>query len=415
MAVRVCMLVYHYWPGPEGGTERQCRKLAAALTRRGAACTVLTTRAYRGVPWSESDGAVRIVRLPTWDGFRRNPHTEPGPGTAPRAATPQRPLLPGRAAALAQRTLEWLNSLLFQVLATVWLTRHSREYDILNVHTSEWIAGLAAWLGRRLRLPVLCKVATSPVFPPVGRSVPFGRCWDRQRRLGYFVALNTDMAAELRADGVPGQRIRVIPNSVEMPAVRERREEAGLVLYVGNLTQHVWKAFDVLFDAWALVSRALPSARLAVLGGGDPTPWERLLSEAGCRDSVSFEGFVQDVNAHYRRAAVLALPSRQEGMSNALLEAQSWGVPAVVSDIAANRAVVTDGETGLVVPVNDAAALSAGILRLLRDTGLRHAMGAAARRQVERVFALDAVADQTLSAYEALVPAVGAGSATLSR
>jgi len=67
------------------------------------------------------------------------------------------------------------------------------------------------------------------------------------------------------------------------------------------------------------------------------------------------------------------------------------------------------------VPVNDAAALSAGILRLLRDTGLRHAMGAAARRQVERVFALDAVADQTLSAYEALVPAVGAGSATLSR
>ncbi len=404
--LRICMLVYHYWPGPEGGTERQCRKLAAALTRRGVACTVLTTRAYRGVPWREQDGAVRIVRLPTWDAFRRNPVAAPGSGAAP--ATPrQRPLLPphGRAAALAGWAVGWLNSLLFQLLATVWLTRHARKFDILNVHTSEWIAGLAGWVGRHERLPVLCKVATLPAFPALARDVPFRGLWDRQRRRVDFVALNEAMADDLRAGGVADGRIRVIPNSVELPEIRERREEPGLVLYVGNLSQHAWKAFDVLFDTWSLVSRAMPSARLVVLGGGDPSIWEQRLTKEGSRDSVSFEGFVRDVNHYYRRGALLVLPSRQEGMSNALLEAQSWGLPAVVSDIAGNRAVVADGETGLVVPVDDTAAFADGILKLLRDADLRHAQGAAARRRVERVFALDTVADQTLATCEALVRA----------
>lgn len=406
MPLRVCMMTYHYWPGPEGGTERQCRKLAAALARHGVACAVLTTRASRGIPWVEQQDAVRIVRTPTWDGFSRKPASPPGAGASAGAEPPARPRLPaGRAAEFARGMMERLNTLLFQFAATIWLTRHAQEFDILHVHTSEWIAGFAVWLGRRLRLPVLCKVATLPAFPDLARSIPFRAFWDRQRRCADFVALNEAMADDLRAGGVPDRSIRVIPNSVELPVISERREAADLVLYVGNLTQHTWKAFDVLFDAWALVNRAQPSARLVVLGGGDPSPWERRLAAAGCRDSVGFEGFVRDVDAFYRQAALLVLPSRQEGMSNALLEAQSWGIPAVVSDIAANRALVADCVTGLVVPVNDTAALAAGILRLLRAAELRHALGAAARQQTERVYTLDAVADQTLSVYETLVRA----------
>ncbi|MCX6995981.1 MAG: glycosyltransferase family 1 protein, partial [Kiritimatiellaeota bacterium] len=65
MSLRVCMVIYHYWPGPEGGTERQCRKLASALHRRGVLCTVLTSRPHRGVTTCALDDGVRIVRLPT--------------------------------------------------------------------------------------------------------------------------------------------------------------------------------------------------------------------------------------------------------------------------------------------------------------------------------------------------------------
>ncbi|MCX6995545.1 MAG: glycosyltransferase family 4 protein, partial [Kiritimatiellaeota bacterium] len=284
-----------------------------------------------------------------------------------------------------------------------FLLRRGRDFDLIHVHTSEWIAGFAVWLGRRLRCPVLCKVATLPALPALSRRVPFGRAWDRLRRQAEFVALNEAMAAELRAAGVPEQRVRVVPNSVELPDCSGRREDTDLVLFVGNLTQHEYKAFDTLFDAWALVHAEHPSARLAVLGGGDPTPWERYLDARGCRAAVVFEGFVRDVNTWYARAAVLVLPSRQEGMSNALLEAQSWGVPAVVSDIPANLAVVSDGENGLVAAVNDADALAAGMLRLLRDARLRADMGAAARRRTEQRYALEVVADRTCAVYETLV------------
>jgi glycosyltransferase involved in cell wall biosynthesis len=187
---------------------------------------------------------------------------------------------------------------------------------------------------------------------------------------------------------------------VELPDLSLRREDAGLVLYVGNLSQSEYKAFDVLFDAWARVHAARPSARLAVLGGGDASPWERYLESRGARASVSFEGFARDVNAHYQRAAVLVLPSRQEGMSNALLEAQSWGIPAVVSDIPANRAVIDDRVNGVVVPVNDAQALAAGIVHLLEDSSLRSHLGAAARRRMEGRYRVETVVAQTLAMYE---------------
>ena len=401
MNLRVCMMIYHYWPGPEGGTERQCRRLTAALSRRGVACTVLTTRPGRDVPARESDGGVRIVRLPSLEGFRRRPAAVEGSATT--LATASRP--PARAARLAAAGVAWFNALLYQAGSAFFLLRHARDFDLIHVHTSEWIAGFAVWLGRRLRRPVLCKVATLPALPAATKRVPFGRAWDRRRRQAEFVSLNEAMAAELRAAGVPEQRVRVIPNSVELPDLSCRREDADLVLFVGNLTQHEWKAFDVLFDAWALVHAERPSARLAVFGGGDPAPWERYLEARGCRASVSFEGFVRDVNAGYARAAVLALPSRQEGMSNALLEAQSWGVPAVVSDIPANRAVVSDGENGLVVPVNDAGSLTVSLLRLLRDAGLRAVLGAAARRAVERRFGVELVAELTLATYATMLHA----------
>lgn len=403
MSLRVCMMIYHYWPGPEGGTERQCRRLSAALSRRGVACTVLTTRPDRGVPSRERDGDVDIVRLPTLEGFRRRPAAA-GNSTASAVGSP-----PSPGAVCAAATVAWLNALLFQAAAVLFLLRRSRDFDLIHVHTSEWIAGFAVWLGRRLRRPVLCKVATLPALPAATKRVPFGRRWNRMRHEAEFVALNDAMAGELRAAGVPEPCVHVIPNSVELPDLSLRHEDAGLILYVGNLSQSEYKAFDVLFDAWARVHVARPAARLAVLGGGDASPWERDLAARGARASVSFEGFVRDVNAVYARAAVLVLPSRQEGMSNALIEAQSWGVPAVVSDIPANRAVVVNGENGLVTPVSDASALAAGIVRLLDDPSLRSRLGAGARRRVESMYGVDTVVDQTQAIYEQLVrvPACG--------
>jgi glycosyltransferase involved in cell wall biosynthesis len=84
------------------------------------------------------------------------------------------------------------------------------------------------------------------------------------------------------------------------------------------------------------------------------------------------------------------------------LEAQSWGLACVVSDIPGNCAVVKDGVNGLIVPVGDAASLANAILRLLGDAGLRRQLGNNAREKAQKEFSLEAITDRLLEAYRSL-------------
>ena len=96
------------------------------------------------------------------------------------------------------------------------------------------------------------------------------------------------------------------------------------------------------------------------------------------------------------------LPSRKEGLSNALLEAMASGLPSVVSDIPGNVAVVRDGVEGLVVPAGDVAALAEAMVKLYRSPELRDRMGSAARKTIEARFTISAVAEQLEAAYRTL-------------
>jgi glycosyltransferase involved in cell wall biosynthesis len=410
----VWMLIGSYWPAPEGGAEKQCRALTHALRRRGLECTVITTRLrYAGGATADDQGVV-IRRLgllcPLAVSARR--------GLQALRAVALRPF--GANAAAAERVwsalefwlllpLVWLARLDFLAEALFALRPGAGEVSVLHVHESSWLAGLGVWLARRRRVPVVCKEATFPALAPLGYDTPFRARLDRQRRLASFIVMTQEVLDSARERGIPPERLHLIPNGVALPAGAPTRSASAPVLYVGNFSQGAqWKAFDVLFDGWALVHRLEPGARLTAVGGGDRTAWEQLLRHHGAEPSVRFAGRVEDPAPFYREAAIFVLPSRIEGLSNALLEAQSWGLPAVVSDIPGNRAAVEDGVNGIVVPVGDAEALAGAVVRLLRDPGLRARMGRAARERVRRQFSIEAVADQVVALYRQLASLPGA-------
>jgi glycosyltransferase involved in cell wall biosynthesis len=302
-----------------------------------------------------------------------------------------------------------LNATVFLAGLTVALRRY--RPDVIHVHVATASGGYCAWLGSRWGIPVVIKESNYPAFPPLEPCVPFSRTWDRWRRRAHFVALNAATAADLVVKGVAEDRVTVIPNGVEIPAETSGQGGPGAVLYVGNFSQpNQNKAFDVLIDAWAMVSRRCPQARLRLAGGGDHLPWRRRAEELGCGGTVEFTGYAQSIEEHYRWASLLLLPSRREGMSNALLEAQSWGIPAVVSDIPGNRAVVEDGVNGLLAPVGDAAALAERAAGLLEQPDRRRGMGARARALMGSRYSIDTVAGQVEALYRRLI-AAGEGSA----
>ncbi|PWH17086.1 MAG: glycosyl transferase family 1 [Ardenticatenia bacterium] len=165
--------------------------------------------------------------------------------------------------------------------------------------------------------------------------------------------------------------------------------ESGMLrlLFVGRL--RYYKGLDVLLRA--LVQ--LPDAQLTIVGDGPMrAPWETLARSLRLDERVHFAGDVPDAElpGWYRRADVFVLPAnaRAEAFGTVLLEAMASGLPCVTTEVGTGTSwIVQHGVTGLVVPPNDVAALSAA-LEQLRDSALRDAMGRAGRARVEQNFTL---------------------------
>ena len=96
--------------------------------------------------------------------------------------------------------------------------------------------------------------------------------------------------------------------------------------------------------------------------------------------------------------------SKLEGLNTALMDAAGAGLPAVGTVAGGIPEVIADGETGLLVPRSDPAALAAAIDRLAKDGPLRHTLGAAAASRAREAFSVDRLVDRTLSVYREVLP-----------
>ena len=217
------------------------------------------------------------------------------------------------------------------------------------------------------------------------------RMWDEMWRIYYgradLVTANTRGALREIADYVEQQKMAFVPNPLVLPngnggANGHVLKDEPFILTVGRLVQD--KAHDILLDAFRRAGDDLSGWRLAVIGDGRLRNYlQALADDLGVAGRVEWHGIVPDPRAFYSKACIFALPSRVEGMPNALLEAMSFGLPVVVSDGAPGPLeLVEDGVTGLVVPVNDPSALATALKRLAGDKALRQRLGEAARERV---------------------------------
>ena len=413
--MNILILIGQFPPDVCGGAEMQCWRQAKTLADRGHSVTVLTRWHVPGSPRWETRAGVRIGRMGfylPWMAKRRQflrSIRDARPSPAREGGGDARGGEGWTAQDPPDRTRRWRS-------VTVWLANTSfildiiglfafrrLKADLIHVHMAGWLAGFGQWLAEQMHVPVFCKEATFPVLRPEDEGhvrVAWMSAWQARRVKCRYIALTDAIATALVAAGVPAGRIVQIPNGVEVPGETAEPNRHADAIYIGNFTQgDAYKGFDVLFKAWGKAIQTEPDMRLHLHGAGQTQAWEAFARTQGCGNSIVFEGPAKDVWAVHRQAGFLLLPSRREGMSNALLEAMASGLPAVVSDIPGNTAVVENGVEGLVVPVDDADDLAAAILKLYRSAELRAQLGRTARARAKAEFAMAVVVEQLEAAY----------------
>ena len=292
-----------------------------------------------------------------------------------------------------------------------------QTWRIFRRHRHDLVIFDLVGLARSIRLPL-------PGLPPPrfaifvhGIELAAARRGSRARALrgARLVLANSEFTAGQLREQLPeiGDRIRVVPLCIdpERVAAWEAAACAGpapprqpAALIVGRMwSAERGKGHDELLEAWPAIRRQVPDAELWIVGGGDDVA--RLTAAArdrGVGEAVRFLGRVSDaeLGSLYRRASVFAMPSRQEGFGLVYAEAMWWGLPCLGSTADAASQVIVDGETGLLVPYGDVAAIGKALVGLLSDRESAERMGEAGRRRAREHFAYGRFRADLLAALE---------------
>jgi glycosyltransferase involved in cell wall biosynthesis len=293
---------------------------------------------------------------------------------------------------------------------TLALLREFRP-DIVSVQSPVFQSPLvvaASWLPHRWRLAVTVRGSDVRQVPPN----PVLRPW-QNRLLGKADAMIV-VSQSLLPDIVQfGHSVRekaqVIPNAVdpswfERPAL-EAVEEERHILFVGRF--HVIKGVDILLRAWSLLQRQAPNITLWLVGAGRELESLMSLSEQlGISKSVRFKGSKTQAELHtlYRRARVVVLPSRNEGLPRVALEAGACGAICVATRAGGTPEVIQDEITGFLVDPESPEALAQGMLRALRlPEPERQRMSAAAQAHIQQHFRQETIVARYQQVFQSVL------------
>jgi glycosyltransferase involved in cell wall biosynthesis len=186
--------------------------------------------------------------------------------------------------------------------------------------------------------------------------------------------------------GIPAERIVVMPNPVALPASVPRRAGRTRVKFVFlGIIDHRKGAFDLLEAIRTLPAATLARCSFVIAGNGEGARLRDLVQHHDLAAIVDVRDWIspQARDELLADSDVFVLPSRNEGMPMAMLEAMAWGLPVICTPVGSIPEVVTDGHNGLLVAPGDVRAIRSAIERLVVDESGRLTLGTAARRTVE--------------------------------
>ena len=405
-----------------GGAEKQALAQGRVLRERGFEATIITFRYDKAWLSHEIIEGVSVIRVA-------------GMVLGGREKFPR----------LIQKVLY-----LIAMMIMAWtLWRHRRRYDVLHVYQLNLLALPTALVCHLAKKPMLVAVRCSGsgkpealhdeaslIAGPLDATASWlrvdGQTWvdgdlEGLKRMGKHVTqlthtllqsinavvivLSSRMKSYLAAHDFNLPGMQFIPNGVDIRRFSPLQEHTSLagrapvVVCVSKLRYE--KGIDVLLQAWHLVCKQLPQslhARLIIVGDGPiQSQLERMTRELDIADSVEFAGLQSDIPAQLHRGTLAVLPSRWEGMPNALLEAMACGLPCVATRVSGSEDIIQHADNGLLVEPEDYQSMTQALLLLLRDPALAQQYGEAARATIEQHYSLERITDRYVELYRTMV------------
>jgi glycosyltransferase involved in cell wall biosynthesis len=385
--MKILMVISQFSP-IIGGAEKQVQLLGKKLIERGVEVKVVTGWWNYKTPRKEIIEGIEVYRnFSFWGMFGIK-------GLRPLAA------------------------LTYMITLGIYLLLHKREFDLIHVHQALHPAFVSILIGKQvLRKPVIVKTASSGMTSDINqlKRVPLGNYQLRYllRNMPYLVAVSKVGGKEFKDMGFPESQIEYIPNGVALPPEEKTTYgQVKKVITVARLSRE--KGIDILIRAWPTVVQQEKDLKLIILGNGPLEEELKTLCKAlGVAESVEFGGMVQDPKERLRDADLFVLPSRAEGLSNALLEAMSHGLPCIATNVGGNVELFggdnhnkimfgefMTGRNGLLVNPDDVEALSEAMVYFIRNRVEREEMGNQGRVHIGKNYSIDLIVDKYIALYQ---------------
>ncbi len=388
--MNILMVISQFHP-IVGGAEKQAQLLSKKLSEKGVEVRIVTGWWKWGVPREEIINGIPIFRnFCLWGMF-------------------------------GIKGVRLLGGLAYMLSLAGYLLLHRVEYDIIHVHQVLYPAFMSVFVGKGLlKKRVIAKTGCTGLTSDIKqiKRFPFGNLQLKYliNHLDCLIAINKEGILEFKAAGYPETKIHHIPNGVSLSL--PRKTELNRVLCVISAVRlDSQKGIDILLKAWAKVVAQDTTLKLLILGKGHlESKLKKLAKSIGVVNFVEFVGLVGDPENYLKTSDIFVLPSRAEGMSNALLEAMCIGLPCIATNISGNKELISDGEgqsvsegdfiigkRGILVNPDNVEGLSEAILYLIRDPGKREELGERAQQFVRRNYSIDLIADKYIELYQRML------------
>ena len=388
-----------------GGGETQARLLAEGLIASGHSVIVLTRRSDAALRQHEHSGDVSVFRL----------------------------------APVGSGQLKKWGLLLSSLPA---LVRLRDQYDLIFVSGYRIIGLTAILVGKLFRKPVVLKADSQgemsgeffesglKKFGTSRSSFPF-RLFLKFRNVilkkaDAFSAISPEIASEWILNGIPPEKVHIIPNSVDTqlfapvePAHKKRLrtsldlpQDAAIAIYTGRLVSY--KGLPFLLKVWNEI-RCRHERVLLILagtGGLDIHNCEDELREYvkvnGLERYVRFTGAVQNVDEYLQASDLFAFPTENDAFPSSILEAMACGLPVITTPVGAIKDIVTDGETGVFVEPSNFEQLYQALDNILSNKEKASCLGKTASYSVRDLYSAEIVSKKYLTLFQGLIGTIKA-------